>query len=449
MQLRWLILFVLSLAFTVNAQELVIREPFQAVLNDLTATQEKYRRLDYNGNPCALIMIGLVDKSASFNGDVVYSEYKQGEWWVYMVEGSQYLKIKTNNNIPKEISFPPLKKLTTYRISFISNAHNQLVASVSDPLLPFYEKVNDEWLLGYLDNKGNIAIPATLNGEGTLFENGTARVEYKGSWYFINSSGQKVANPSWSYSGLHLVRQNWLYGYADKDGSIVIPIAYRDAYEFNNNRAKVMYPNGENAFITPKGKVIFKGTFHEDYFSHNFAPVEVAGGKWGFIDTNGVIQPKMGFYKYACGFSDGLALVINNKNEKGFIDTRGKVVISYSKQRRYDSFSEGLASFSTFFFKGGYINTKGETVFSTPHSASYDGFFSEGLARVSKNFDYGYIDYRGNLVIPIQFDSAGKFKKGFAKVKLFNPIQWAWIDKKGRVLKDRFGRPYHSEPRDN
>lgn len=458
MQLRLIICYVLSLMVAnVSAQELVIREPFQAVPDDLTAAQVKYRRVDYNGNPCALIKVGLVDKSATFSGDVVHSEYKQGEWWVYMVEGSLYLKIKTNNNIPKEITFSPLKKLMTYKISFISNALNQPAVPMSEPLLPFYEKINDEWLLGYLDNKGNIAIPATLKGEGTLFENGTARVEYKGDWYFINTVGQKVISPSWSYSGLHLVKRNNKYGYANKNGDIVIPIVYNHAFEFKNNRARVEFGLFDYAFITPSGKIIYRGKFFVDYFNYNYAPVEISEKNWGFIDTNGNIKPSLGYYYYAEGFSEGLAYVINGKQEAGFIDTYGHVTIPFSKKNRYEDFSEGLAEFTSFWGKAryvdrrGFIDRRGNVVISQSKYLINSGF-QEGLAVVSDhviNGKYGYWDSHGKIVIPLEFERARKFNKGFAKVKQFSPNYWVWINKYGRVLKDKFGRPYHSEPPDD
>ena len=444
----------------VSAQELVIREPFQMVPNDLTAAQAKYRRVDYNGNPCALIKVGLVDKSATFSGDVVHSEYKQGEWWVYMVEGSLYLKIKTNNNIPKEITFSPLKKLTTYKISFISNALNQPAVPMPEPLLPFYEKIDDEWLLGYLDNKGNIAIPATLKGEGTMFEGGTARVEYKRSWYFINTAGQEVAapGPNWCHSGLHIVKQNGKYGYADKMGNLVLPIIYNWATDFYDNRAFVSFGDG-CGFITPKGIVVFKGNYDTFWlynnhdlttkYCNNYAVVK-KGDKYAFIDTNGVFQDKLGTYKYAENFSEGLAAVRNEKGGWGYINTYGRIVISFNSNHYGDSFSEGLAKsyegvFSDYHY---YINKKGNKIFKTK---LWTGSFSEGLAVASKPYgrEYGYIDTKGSIVISLGYEKAKDFYKGFARVKLFTPNHWVWIDKKGRILKDKYGRPFHSEPQDD
>lgn len=55
--------------------------------------------------------------------------------------------------------------------------------------------------------------------------------------------------------------------------------------------------------------------------------------------------------------------------------------------------------------------------------------FSEGLAAVGKK---GYIDKNGNIVIPFQYDGAGKFQEGLAPVQ--RGRSWGYIDQKGEVL---------------
>lgn len=456
-----LILLLLSLANALGAQELVLKDQFHVVPNDLTATQEKYQKLDRNGNPCALIMVGLVDKSATFHGDVVHAEYKQGEWWVYMIEGSQYLKIKTDDNLPKEITFPKLKKLTTYKVSFISNAPNKPNIPDPEPLLPFYENVNDEWMLGYLDDKGNIAIPATLKGVGSMFGGGTARVAYDGNWYYIDGKGHEVTSPSWSWSGLHLVKKNNKYGYADKTGRIVIQIKYDQASDFQCNRA-IVIEGDEYGFITPKGNYIYKNSkdilkensYLSGPFSDNYALIRINKNKYGFIDTNGTIQYGLGTYEDAHAFSEGLAAVKNKKGDWGYINTFGKLVIPYHNGSWGDSFSDGLAKRHGRFLldlNNYYINKRGETILKTSLLTMFG--FSEGLLVAGKrhgdDYRFGYIDHSGSVVIPFEFENARSFYKGFAIVKLYTPDYWVWINKRGEVLKDNYGRPYHSTPSDD
>lgn len=448
--MKYFLLFFLTLSqsFAICAQELIIKDSFHVVLNDLTAAQEKFRRNDYNGNPCALILLGLVDKSATFHGDVVHTEYKQGEWWVYMSEGSQYLKIKTDGNLPKEIEFGPLKKSTTYKVSFLSNTLVQNTF-VREPLLPFYEKVQDEWKLGYLDSDGNIAIPARLDGRGTMFENGTARVEYQGNWYFIDKRGQQVKSPSWNYDGLHLVQKDNKFGYADKDGSVIIPTKYCYAEEFNEGRARVETDHNIQ-YITPRGDCVYSTRCYAGR-KYNNGLALVADYYCYFIDTCGKRQ--LGPFLDANNFSEGLASVITEEGEKGYINAKGEFVISgiYG-----DSFSEGLA----YIGKGDYINKKGKVVIRTRYK--YCDHFHEGLAIVYKGEKEkkrcGYIDKRGRVIIPVMYRSAEPFHMGFARVEseMYNMVwtkygeiktyPWVWINKKGEIIKDKNGRPYRSEP---
>ena len=54
---------------------------------------------------CALVKIGLVLQDVTFEGSVVKSEFKDGEWWVYMVDKSWWLNIKTMNICRFAMSF--------------------------------------------------------------------------------------------------------------------------------------------------------------------------------------------------------------------------------------------------------------------------------------------------------------------------------------------------------
>jgi len=70
---------------------------------------------DANGVACALVKIGLVAKDPVFSG-ATKSEYKDGEYWVYMPSGSENVLIKTSNFVPFTCNFgQPLQSLFTYR----------------------------------------------------------------------------------------------------------------------------------------------------------------------------------------------------------------------------------------------------------------------------------------------------------------------------------------------
>ena len=95
--------FALIIALGTKAQKLTV-EFFKALPKDISASQS--RRVDLNGKPCALIKVQLLTQDIVFEGNVVKPvEYKGGEYWVYMTEGSRELRIKHQATKPE---FVPL-----------------------------------------------------------------------------------------------------------------------------------------------------------------------------------------------------------------------------------------------------------------------------------------------------------------------------------------------------
>jgi len=86
-----------------HAQHLKVVE-FRADLSMADAVQ--FPKEDLNGNRCGLIKLGLTlpKTDVEFEGDIVLSENKSGEWWIYMPQGSNWLTIKS-----KSSSYLPLR----------------------------------------------------------------------------------------------------------------------------------------------------------------------------------------------------------------------------------------------------------------------------------------------------------------------------------------------------
>lgn len=97
-----ILVLLLTLGGIVNAQELKVLE-FRA---DLTMTDAlQYPKEDFNGDRCGLLKLGLVFPDATFEGDIIFSEYKDGEWWIYMPKGSNWLTIKSKSHVPLRCEF--------------------------------------------------------------------------------------------------------------------------------------------------------------------------------------------------------------------------------------------------------------------------------------------------------------------------------------------------------
>ena len=104
-----LFLFVSGLAW---GQELTVKD-FHQDPSDISAV--RYEVKDLNGNPCALLKVGLVLQDVVFEGSIVKQEFKDGEWWVYMLDKAWWLNIKTKKYLPLRYEFPePLAMKSTY-----------------------------------------------------------------------------------------------------------------------------------------------------------------------------------------------------------------------------------------------------------------------------------------------------------------------------------------------
>ena len=92
------------MTFIASAQVLRVMS-FRLAQNDISAV--KYQRLDLNGQPCALIKVGLGVQGAKFPGTEVVGDVKfdTGEYWVYVVDGTKKLKVMHNDYTPLYIDF--------------------------------------------------------------------------------------------------------------------------------------------------------------------------------------------------------------------------------------------------------------------------------------------------------------------------------------------------------
>ena len=120
-----IILAVWMMLMGVSAQELTVKG-MQAT-NDLSASQ--HRRVDRNNKPCALVKVQLAAADVTFEGNVIPPvEYKGGEYWVYMTQGSKELRVKHRamppTFLPCHVSFTDygikaVQSLTTYYLTLL------------------------------------------------------------------------------------------------------------------------------------------------------------------------------------------------------------------------------------------------------------------------------------------------------------------------------------------
>ena len=207
--------------------------------------------------------------------------------------------------------------------------------------IPFsegYAYVMKEGKRGYLstklDKSGTLEMSISLNGKvGYNFSEGLASIsneEYIVG--FIDKNGKVVIDyrfdePAEFSEGKAKITLGGKFGFIDTLGNIIINVAYDEAKPFKNSRTFL----AQNTAGIPKwaladefGNKLTEYVFDScEMFSQNYGLVKFEGSL-GFINKNGEFAfPD--FYNYVLPFNDlGLAFVSNEEyGNIGFIDTKG------------------------------------------------------------------------------------------------------------------------------
>ena len=110
---------VITLIFTIlsicslSAQKLYMCD-FNHLSDDISAAIEQVK--DANGDPCALIKVGTTALNPSFDGPVVKAIKRGGEYWVYVVQETDYLNITSDNYLPVRAEFQSVQSNNTYEL---------------------------------------------------------------------------------------------------------------------------------------------------------------------------------------------------------------------------------------------------------------------------------------------------------------------------------------------
>lgn len=110
---------VITLIFTIlsicslSAQKLYMCD-FNHLSDDISAAIEQVK--DANGDPCALIKVGTTALNPSFDGPIVKTIKRGGEYWVYVVQETDYLNITSDNYLPVRAEFQSVQSNNTYEL---------------------------------------------------------------------------------------------------------------------------------------------------------------------------------------------------------------------------------------------------------------------------------------------------------------------------------------------
>ena len=107
---------------TAQAQELTVKS-FELVPNDATAKDEKYQRVDDNGNLAGLVKVIIPKDGVEFDGGMILDSRKwnMSEYWVWMADGATKLTVLVTGFQPlvvnfRDYDFKMLHSKNTYKL---------------------------------------------------------------------------------------------------------------------------------------------------------------------------------------------------------------------------------------------------------------------------------------------------------------------------------------------
>lgn len=314
-------------------------------------------------------------------------------------------------------------------------------------------KVRAQGKTGYIDNNGEIAIPARFDF-GHDFSDGLAMYEQGNKVGYLKPDGTILTEAiygldSRSFSegraAVQVLEQGSLskgkMGYLDQNGLVIVLDMYERARDFSEGLAGVR-KNGLWGFIDPLGTTVIEPAYVAvGKFSEGFCSVVNEAGQVGYIDQlgNWVLPP---VYTEALEFHNGRACVLGKGNDQheawGVINTEGEPVVGFGgiSNDRIDlpAYSESLlAAVDPTSGKFGYLDTEGEWAIEPVYDEAKP--FSEGLAAVFSSNRWTYIDDKGKAQIEgLQVLEVGSFKNGLAPVQNIQGNWSNYIDAKGNYV---------------
>lgn len=192
-----------------------------------------------------------------------------------------------------------------------------LVTPYHDGLSLFVVLTDGEYLFGFYDAEGNVALPPSSQKYLFFSEGLCAATMAEGDQFgFINKAGEWIINPQFDrvsetygfQDGRCAVSTDGReWGVIDKTGKFVVNPQFQDIEpDIDAYRIKL---NGKYGWCGEDGTISINPQWSETgfFYGHDLAPVKV-GRKWGYVDEEGKLEVNPQF-DMAFSFMDGKAWV--------------------------------------------------------------------------------------------------------------------------------------------
>ena len=322
---------------------------------------------------------------------------------------------------------------------------------------------------GLIDRQGQMVEGRQWDAIGS-FIYGISVVREGDRYGYMSAAGQVLAEPQWDFAfpfneeGFARVFAgemqdglpgDGLYGFVNRDGTIVSEPIWEDAQDMKQGLAAVR-KDGLYGYMDAQGELVISpewvaaDMFTTDGLARVAVKAEAASQVllWGHVDREGK-RVSAAQWEDAGAFCGGFAWVMRD-DLYGFIDTSGSVIYEPQWNTVFDFDGAGAALVFS-----GVTDAHGYPVDGVYGLAGKDGqmvsdvqwtdasYFSQELAYVQKDGKYGYVNTAGETVIEPQWDKAYQFT-GNGVARVFSgtldreglPMegQWGYIGKQGHLL---------------
>lgn len=261
--------------------------------------------------------------------------------------------------------------------------------------------LNDKY--GLISPQGKWLLPAAYDSLG-YFEP-LAIFKKEGKYGLLDKKGTQL-QPATSdrvehlKSGFYLLTRGPYSGLVNSKGELVLPVAYRNVFDFREGRALV-WKEGFNepwSIINEKGDVVFQLKPGVGFYNYNEK-----------YFRNGVLQYRTFGPNEGGGYYDSLGNVLvyqpgaccNNPEERKLTGMYRKGLFPAEETAEVlDTFPGGYVG--KLYRPSGYCDSTGNFVLKPVYSEA--GEFENGLALVKRVKGFGLIDTRGREIIPLKFE---------------------------------------------
>lgn len=304
----------------------------------------------------------------------------------------------------------------------------------------------------FIDDKGNLMFKPKVLEDVLGYSEGYFRVNIKIDgrvrWAIMDLKGKVTPVPFCNflfnfYNGRALAsiitkrdtnieNEEYLFGFINTKGELVIPFMYKDATEFSEGLSFVMNDSIRGYIDTNNRFVFAMKNAAGNQFKEGYADINNKDFQIGYINKNGEIAIPLQF-DVASPFSEGLAFAVKG-TQFGFINKNGNFVF-FVDGYVAKQFSDGLSFVGKLVRQKQLvwrlINSKGDYLSDYVFEDVRE--FSNGYAAVKKDGRWLFINRNNEEVFKNEYSYIDSFVDGKAWVSLKNGKQ-GFIDTSGVLV---------------